>query len=54
MSKRPARGLAFFAATGVSGLIALVGVNALADKAKTHPALHGVATLRDYITRRNG
>lgn len=46
---RPARGLAFWAATGGSGLIALTLLNLAADRVGG-----GLSTFRDYVTRRNG
>lgn len=46
---RPARGLAFWAAVGGSGVIALTLLNVAADKAGG-----GLATFRDYVIRRNG
>lgn len=46
---RPARGLAFWAAAGGSGLIALTLLNIAADRAGG-----GLSTFRDYLTRRNG
>jgi hypothetical protein len=46
---RPARGLAFWAAAGGSGVIALTLLNVAADRVGG-----GVATFRDYLVRRNG
>ena len=46
---RPARGLAFWAATGVSGVLALTILNVAADKSGG-----GLSAFRDYLIRRNG
>lgn len=46
---RPARGLAFWAATGISGVIALTLVNVAADRVGG-----GLSSFRDYLIRRNG
>ncbi len=46
---RPARGLAFWAATGISGVIALTLVNVAADRFGG-----GLSSFRDYVIRRNG
>lgn len=43
------RGLAFWAATGASGLIALTLLNVGADKVGG-----GLSSFRDYVVRRNG
>jgi hypothetical protein len=48
-AKRPGRGLAFWGATGVSGVIALTLLNIAADKTGG-----GLSTFRDYLVRRNG
>lgn len=49
MARRPARGLAFWAATGISGVIALTVLNVSADRIGG-----GLSTFRDYLVRRNG
>lgn len=46
---RPARGLAFWAATGASGVLALTVLNVAADRAGG-----GLSRFRDYLIRRNG
>ena len=46
---RPGRGLAFWAATGVSGIIGLTLLNVAADKTGG-----GLSAFRDYLIRRNG
>lgn len=46
---RPLRGLAFWAAVGSSGVLGLTVLNVAADKVGG-----GLATFRDYVTRRNG
>jgi hypothetical protein len=46
---RPARGLAFWAAAGGSGVIALTLLNIAADKVGG-----GLGSFRDYVIRRNG
>jgi hypothetical protein len=46
---RPARGLAFWAASGASGVIALTLLNVAADKFGG-----GLSAFRDYLVRRNG
>ncbi len=46
---RPARGLAFWAAAGASGVIALTLLNMTADRVGG-----GLASFRDYLVRRNG
>lgn len=51
MARRPARGLAFWAAAGGAGLVALTLLNVAADK---FPHALGLAEFRDYLTRRNG
>jgi len=49
---RPARGLAFWAAAGGSGLLALTLVNVAANRVGA--AVPGLARFRDYLVRRNG
>lgn len=49
MARRPARGLAFWGAAGISGVLALTLVNVGADRFGG-----GLATFRDYLVRRNG
>ncbi len=46
---RPARGLAFWAATGASGVLALTVLNVAADRLGG-----GLSSFRDYVIRRNG
>lgn len=46
---RPGRGLAFWAATGASGVIALTLLNVAADRVGG-----GLSSFRDYLVRRNG
>ena len=46
---RPARGLAFWAAVGGTGVLALTLLNVAADRFGG-----GFATYRDYVIRRNG
>ncbi|MEN8672582.1 hypothetical protein [Nocardioides sp.] len=46
---RPARGLAFWAAAGGSGLIAMTLLNIAADRVGG-----GLGGFRDYLIRRNG
>lgn len=46
---RPARGLAFWAAAGASGVLALTVLNVAADKVGG-----GLSSFRDYLVRRNG
>lgn len=46
---RPARGLAFWAAAGVSGVLALTVLNVAADRTGG-----GLSAFRDYLIRRNG
>ena len=53
MAHIPARGLRTFtayAASGLSGLLALAALNLAADRTK----LPGLVTLRNYLTRANG
>ena len=55
MSNRlPGHGLAFWTATGLSGVLALALINVAADKATGSGPLTGVARFRDYLVRRNG
>lgn len=49
MARRPGRGLAFWGAAGVSGVIALTLLNVAADKTGG-----GLSAFRDYLVRRNG
>lgn len=49
MARRPARGLAFWAATGITGVLALTVLNVGADRFGG-----GLSSFRDYLVRRNG
>lgn len=49
---RPGRGLAFWAAAGGSGLIALTLVNLAA--VKFGPKVPGLVAFDNFLTRRNG
>lgn len=47
---RPGRGLAFWTASGASGVIALTLLHVASDKFPNS----GLAKFRDYLVRRNG
>jgi hypothetical protein len=50
VARRPARGLAFWAAVGGTSVLSLIVLNVAADRLP----VAGLSQLRDYAVRRNG